>query len=755
MSQWTLAPILDSYLLVFGTTAVLLALLAFVTPTAMLSTRRQRALIFLRLIVILLAFIGMLRPTWVHSTLRPRQSTVILLADQSRSMSIEDVSGESRWQAQRQALEGALGAWQPSQATSHLEVLCYGFQSTPHALAWEEKGFMARISPDGPETDIGSSLDAVLQQAAGKRLAGVVLLSDGAQRARTQRVDLYQPARDLARAGCPLYVIPFGRSRDQSQARDVAVENLPDQFTVFANNTFRVHAQLRTHGYVNQAIPITMTVEGTDGKRDTVGPITLRPMDNGQRVDIEFDYTPRVPGQYTLSVEAAAQPGEWIQENNRLSAILDVREGGLRLLHLYGNVASEEQKFVRRSLDASADMQWEGHWLDARVKTTPTAEHVAETRGNAFDVFILDDVAAATLGPEACEQLVQQVERGKGLLMIGGYQSFGAGGYADTPLARALPVLMDRLERQDAGEPLRTDLHYDRPIRMIPSQPHFITRLAPDDQNGPAWQQLPPLAGANRITQLQERARVLIKGDGDELLLVAHEFGAGRVLAFAGDTTYRWYKRGHAGQHKRFWRQMILWLAQKEQAQRDQLWIRLEPRRYVVGSPVAFEVGARTAEGDPLTSATFRAEILDPSGKKTSVPLVAAGDTLQGVWDKTSQAGEYQVLVTGNQGDQPLGATRAPFLVLDQDLELSDPAAYPDQLQRMADLTRDAGGRVIAPNELLPLLRKMQAASDKMEVEKESKWQLGDSPLDASGFLLLFTGVLTLEWYLRKKWGHV
>ena len=39
--------------------------------------------------------------------------------------------------------------------------------------------------------------------------------------------------------------------------------------------------------------------------------------------------------------------------------------------------------------------------------------------------------------------------------MLGGFQSFGPGGYDDTPLANVLPVGMDRLERQQLDEPLR------------------------------------------------------------------------------------------------------------------------------------------------------------------------------------------------------------------------------------------------------------------------------------------------------------
>ncbi len=50
--------------------------------------------------------------------------------------------------------------------------------------------------------------------------------------------------------------------------------------------------------------------------------------------------------------------------------------------------------------------------------------------------------------------------------MLGGFQSFGPGGYDDTPLANVLPVGMDRFERQQPDEPIRTDLHWPGPLKM-------------------------------------------------------------------------------------------------------------------------------------------------------------------------------------------------------------------------------------------------------------------------------------------------
>ena len=78
---------------------------------------------------------------------------------------------------------------------------------------------------------------------------------------------------------------------------------------------------------------------------------------------------------------------------------------------------------------------------------------------------------------------------------------------------------------------------------------------------------------------------------------MAGEYGKGRVLAFAGNSTYRWWNYGRQSEHRRFWRQVILWLAQRDDAAQNDVWIKLPQRRYDPGiaSPSA-EVLARPRE---------------------------------------------------------------------------------------------------------------------------------------------------------------
>jgi uncharacterized membrane protein len=66
-----------------------------------------------------------------------------------------------------------------------------------------------------------------------------------------------------------------------------------------------------------------------------------------------------------------------------------------------------------------------------------------------YDGIILSDVSATELSPAQLNMLEAMVrDHGIGLTMIGGPNSFGAGGYLNTPVEKALPVSMDIKEKK-------------------------------------------------------------------------------------------------------------------------------------------------------------------------------------------------------------------------------------------------------------------------------------------------------------------
>ncbi len=754
MSSWDLQPVFDSLLFAVAV-GVVLGLLLLVGPSfRRLSRRRRVVLIALRAAVVLLLLLGLLRPTHVSTVRKPQTAVLLVLFDQSRSMQLPHGGvQQSRWAAERELLQRVSPVLKQLDAKLALKI--YGYDAALHPVGWQQSELMLPTTPDGEQTDIGSNLHEALQREVGKRLAGVVLLGDGVQTAFEPRYEIQEAARELGRLDCPLYAVPFGPLTDAIQSRDVAVQDLQDLYTVFVNNELALNASVRIRGYVNKRVPITLVIDTPDGRRETLGPTLVTARDDDEQVPVEFRYLPEQPGRYKLTLVAEEQPGELVVKNNRLSAFLRVLEGGLRVLYLEGELRWE-QKFLRRALDASADMEVDFTWIDASHRDNWPID-LASVLEREYDVFLLGDLDSAALGEANLKMLAEQVDAGKGLAMLGGYHSFGAGGYLDTPLADVLPIEMDRFERQDFDAPIREDLHLPGRLRMQPIAEHPILQLSPDDNNDLLWQQLPPLSGANRFAGIKQAAgvRVLLESPRGDPLLVVGEYGRGRVVAMAGDSTWRWCMQGRSAEFNRFWRQVVLWLVRREDLRQDDVWVRLDQRRFHPDADVIFRAGVTTTAGEPLEDVELQAQLLEPEGGRREVRVSRQGDEWTGVIESVMVAGDYTIEVTALSGDQILGRGRAEFLVFDRDVELSNPAADHDQLARLAATTKEAGGRLVPPERLVDVLESLRDQPPEMEREVQSKWQLADTSRDAWLYLAVFVLLLAAEWFLRKRWALV
>ncbi len=755
MAEWSFNPIFNSYGVV-ATLVVGMALLLLVAPSFGRVTRRRRiALIGVRVAVLLLLLLAMLRPTHVFTTTKQQSAVVMLMLDLSRSMTLPSaVEGKTRWELQRETLSKVEGPL--ADLAAEFEVRIYGYDKELHAVAMDGKRLTLPDEPQGDLTDIGTTLHEAVQRELGKRLMGVILLGDGAQTAFSPAVELPEAGRELARLEYPLYSVVFGPTGDVAQARDVAIENMPEQYTVFVKNELIVKGALRVRGYVNQVIPVELSARDPSGNESLIATTNVTAREDNQLVPVELNFVPPEAGQYQLTLRTAEQPGERVTRNNELSAFVTVLEGGLRVLYLYGDLLGE-QRLLRRSINMSPDIQLDDIYVDPKNRSRWPINLDDELRFANVDVLLVESVDSTALGEANLKGIDTLVERGKGFMMLGGFNSFGAGGYRETALADLLPIEMGRFERQDVGfdSPISRDLHHWGELRTLPIGSHPITTLSRGADNQSVWSSLPGLEGANKFAAVKPRARILLESQNEIPLLVSGEYGKGRVLAFAGNSTTRWWQQGRQAEHRRFWRQVILWLARRDALEQSDVWIRLEQRRFNPGSRVTFTAGATSSAGEVIRDATFAAELVSGDGTRQTLRLSKDADLMSGAIESITAPGDYLVELKVTRQGKEVGIARANFQVLDRDIELSSLAAGHEAMTRLANLTAEAGGKVLAPEQLSGLLDEIKQRQSELQIEVQTKWQLGDTAADAWLFVLTVVGLLTGEWILRKRWGFV
>ena len=217
MIEWSLSPIFNSYTAVTALMAAM-ALLLLVTPSfGRVTTPRRGALIAVRMGVLLLLLVAMLRPTRVYTTTEQQSAVLLLMLDQTRSMTLPSaVEGKSRWQRQREtllALEDQL-----AELSEVFDIRLYGYDDQLHPLRMEAGRLELPSEPSGDLTDIGTTLHEAVQRELGKRLLGAIMLGDGAQTAFAPGVEMPEAGRELARLEYPLYTVVFGPTGGAAQA---------------------------------------------------------------------------------------------------------------------------------------------------------------------------------------------------------------------------------------------------------------------------------------------------------------------------------------------------------------------------------------------------------------------------------------------------------------------------------------------------------------------------------------------------------
>jgi hypothetical protein len=693
----------------------------------------------LRVASLLLALAVMLKPSLVFTERRKQSASLILLYDRSRSMLVADAwNSQPRWRAMNQSLAQAESSLKKLQDV--LEIRQHQFDSKIAAAT------NLNEPPSGNQTGLGDVLREARQAAPG-RVAVIVLFSDGVNTIGTPPTSEAQNLRDL---GVPLYTVGFGQATDVTASRDMAMRTITAGPTVFEKNKLVVTGELRARGFAGQKVNVRLLFDGAPADTQT---IDLSPTDDQTDQRVELSHIPTTPGEHkvTLAVsELEPKKGELVESNNEVSTFVTVLKGGLRVQFLDGGFGSWEPTFVRLSLDKSPDIKVD--FVSVRRKedladaADPASALFDRTR---YDVFLMRDVPRSWFPDAALERLKKAVDSGSGLAMLGGRQSFGPGGYAGTPLADVLPVDIHPGDGQ-----------VDRALAMRPTAQgigHFLLRLGPEADPTGAWESLRPLDGATAFSEVKDQARVLAESPDHVPLVVAQDYGQGRSMALAADSTWLWHTQSEEGlrHHRRFWRQVILWLAKKDQAGESRVWVKLDKRRVAAGDQLEVTAGADDEQGNPLRDAEIEVTVTPPpapgalAGSPVPLRVSRQGDAVRGTFWNTDKAGDYQVSVTARHQGKELGPPRqAKFLVHEDDTELLAPAADIALLTRMAELT---GGKYVQPEQLASFFDDLARQDLHLETERLTQLRLWDR----WEFFLLFVALLAAEWALRKWKGLV
>jgi len=675
-----------------------------------------------RMAAVLAIAVCILRPSLKIRETLTEKAGLVLLVDASRSMSIRDEGERSRAQAAAEIMTKNADLIRELAEKFDLQTYRFGAGLSSYADG--------AYGPVEPSTALGDVLLESARRVRTGRIAGVVLLSDGSNNAGH---DPLMAARSLAAMKAPVFAVGLGREQVGAPLTDARARNIDLPETAFKRSTVPVSSELHFLSCEGRRVRVQLFVDDTP-----VDERYLSPDDADVTAKVTFDFVPIRTGPRKVTVSVDAQPGETVVTNNEISSFIYVLPGGLNVFYAEGK-PRYEFKFIRRALADSPDIR-----LDARLFLSKVDHPKSGDDWKKYDVVILGDLKRDAFSLMQLMEIEQAVSKyGVGLMMIGGSRNFGAGGYAGTPLASLLPVKLQEAERIP-GE-----------YRMVPTAEglrHSALRLEDDPQrNTEAWRSLPALDGQVPFGEPKPAAALLATGNDTAPLLVAQQYGKGRIMAFGADTTWHWAfaeDEEVSARHKRFWRQVILWLANKESLGRPRAWLSLSAVRLVKGDKLDLTAHFEGPDEQPMEDVSVEAAVKRPDNKVVALELSPSEGKFKGTC-LPELVGDYEVNVkfTDKEGRE-LGADSGKFLVYLPETELETPSADPGLLRKIAEVTGGTFCTAEGADELLARLASLDSATRVKRVRLKPIW-------DRSAVLWIFVAALAVEWALRKRRGMV
>jgi uncharacterized membrane protein len=715
--------------------AVAVAFVSYRILRTRVQWKERAALASLRLIALAILLFCIFRPVLIVKAAVSQQNVVGVLIDDSRSMQLTDENG-SRADLIRKTFANPDSPIMKGLSDRFL-VRTFRFSSSTARLSAP-----GELTFDGTQTRLANAIESARQELAGLPVSGLVLVTDGADTtdATVTEALLASKAESL-----PVFTVGVGKD---TLTKDIQVGRVSTPRTALKGTSLLVDAVLTQTGYAGQ----TVTLDVEDGGR-IVGSQPVRLPADGDPVSVRVRFTANQAGPRVFRLKVPPQPGEVVTQNNQRDVQIDVRDRRERILYYEGEPRFE-MRFARRAiaddpnlelvtLQRTADNKF--YRLDVDAAGGELAAGFPKTREELFKYrgIVLSNVEASAFTADQLRMISDFVDvRGGGLLVLGGPRSFAEGGYAGTPIAEALPVVIGK----SGSGFTRLKVH---PTRA--GEAHAVTQLGDTEEaSADRWKTMPPLSTVNLIETVKPGATALLSGTDDKrrerVVLAFQRYGRGKSIAFPVQDSWMWQMHASISvedqTHENFWRQLLRWLVDgvPDVVETRPVADRVEP-----GQPVALSAEVVDDRFVELNDANVVAHVTSPSGQVSALPLQWTGER-NGQYRATfatAETGWYEAKVEATRDGKSIGTAVTHVRTAPDDAEYFDAAMHAPLLQRIA---KETGGRFYQADNVASLPEDLKLSGRGVTaVEERELWHM---PV----LLLALVCVLCVEWGLRRYW---
>jgi len=677
-----------------------------------LSNRRKTILIIVRTINFIILVSLIFQPILHYILKKKEYPAIALLFDNSSSMKIAEPYGQ-----RGDSLQYVLSRIKSDLRKDSVIIRTYRFSQDLNLLNQDSLDF------SGTRTNIAATLNSVRDSLLHYNIRSVILFSDGLFNEGPN------PLVNVAEIPIPISTITIG---DTLPKKDIEITDLRYNPLVYAGDSLTLSVNVSQTGY--KSIDVLVRLRGASGQ--ILAKSLLLPPSGFQK-SVEFSLLAEKAGEFSYQVEVQSFADEMTTQNNSRQFILRVLKSKHRILLISGQ-PSFDQRIVCHVLQQLPD-------ISVTVLTEDRLGRFYEPDHRSIDpdsqdLFIFLGYPTLRSTKNFLNSTLSSIQKNK------------------------IPLFIIFNENSDLSslDPLQEILPFNTKSRLFPG-PDAMIRLTATGLLHPAtrmeeenrkvsewWQDLPPVTSYGRGLELSNDASILVRQESTQEkdqypLLVSVSRRDSKSLFFAVSDFASWHLQLQDDpQRESFFKsmidQIIRWLVSREDLQR--IHIRPQQRVYQLGELVEFS-------GQVFDE--FYREIDD-----AEVSIVIKGDSFR-VEDVVPNLGGYYAFRTAgvpsgiyeyeikaSADGRFVGSAKGKLAVEQLELEWQETVA---NINLMRQLAANTGGRHWTIEEFLNNLNKLQFDEQIQLLSYELVlW-------NKYYWLIAIILLLSLEWFLRKRWG--
>ncbi len=677
-----------------------------------LSEEEKKLFIIIRVLIWVIFFLLFIEPVFNLNLFKIEKNKLIVLIDNSASMLIRDKNKMSRIEKVKKIITGT--TIKDLKDKFKFKIFLFGSSVMPLINSKN----IESINGSDYSTDIDTAFYSLL--SSGIKNSQIILLSDGNS---TTPFDIIKTSKLLGKIKASVYTINLFKNEN---VKDISIYDVyyPDEIGVNSKFDLKFKISLLNYKTVNTVLSIRVNDK-------LYRQIKIKLNKNMNKLSVKVALSRK--GINKIKVEINGLPDEAIRINNNRTFFIRAIKNKFDVLLVYGKPCWE-CKFLKYNFDTDANIR-----LTSFVKLKKDSLlKLSRENLKDYDLFIIGNIKYRDLPIEFVNKLIDNINRRRiGVIFTGGENSFKNGDYHISKFKNIIPI-----NWKQAGE------IFESSSTMNPTPAGLISSVF--KMNDFVESGLPPFDKINIVKGVKPGTQILAVSSvrKDFIILAIGKYRRSKIAIFTAYPTWQWgflnIGNKDMSDYFSFWRQFTQEMI-SDNFLRFQLYT--DKLIYRKNENIKINLIAYKNNYTPLSVRKVTAKLYIK--KKNFYKFVKDIELNR----NNISAGLYESQMDlNNYGDYKISAdvrelkktANTYFIIKKPFKELYNLSANINGLKRLSTIT---GGKYIDLNEIGELKNYLHFKPIKKHVK--IKLLLWDNWI----ILLLLIGLLSFEWWLRKKKG--